>query len=73
MLASLRAPAAAQAPFLALPDELLVRILRRAWADRRPQSAADEVRAAAGLASVCRRVRALLHIHRVIGSGSGSG
>ena len=43
MLASLRAPAAAQAPFLALPDELLVRILRRAWADRRPQSAADEV------------------------------
>jgi len=60
LLASLRPPAAAQAPFLALPDELLVSILRRAWAVRRPQFAAAEVCAAAGLAFVCRRVRALL-------------
>ena len=51
---------AAQALFLALPDELLGSILRRAWADRPPRPAGEEVRAAAGLALVCRRVRALL-------------
>ena len=51
---------AAQAPFIALPDELLRGILLRAWADRPARPAAEEVRAAAGLASVCRRVRALL-------------
>jgi len=51
---------AAQALLLALPDELLRGILRRAWADRPARPAAEEVRAAAGLACVCRRVRALL-------------
>jgi len=51
---------AAQVPFLALPDDLLGGILRRAWADRPPRPAAAEVRAAADLASVCRRVRAML-------------
>jgi len=50
----------AQASLIALPDELLGRILRRAWADRPPRPAAEEVRAAAGLASVCRRWRELL-------------
>jgi len=35
-------------------------ILRRAWADRPPRPAADDVRAAAVLSCVCRRVRALL-------------
>jgi len=55
-----RALPAAQALLLALPDEVLGAILRRAWADRPPRPAAEEVRAAAGLASVCRRVRALL-------------
>jgi len=50
-------------PFIALPDELLGSILRRAWADRPPRPAAEEVRCAAGLASVCRRVRALLRAH----------
>jgi len=50
-------------PFIALPDELLRGILRRAWADRPPRPAAEEVRCAAGLASVCRRVRALLRAH----------
>jgi hypothetical protein len=53
----------AQVPFIALPDELLRGILRRAWADRPPRPAAEEVRCAAGLASVCRRVRALLRAH----------
>ncbi len=43
-----------------LPDELLGRILRRACADRPPRPAAEEVRCAADLASVCRRVRELL-------------
>jgi len=51
----------AQASFIALPDELLGRMLRRAWTDRPPRHAAEEVRSAAGLASVCRRVRKLLH------------
>jgi len=51
---------AAQVPFTTLPNELLGAILRRAWADRPPRPAAEEVRAAAGLASVCRRVRELL-------------
>jgi len=55
-----RALPAAQARFLALPNVLLGRILRRAWADRPRRPAAEEVRAAAGLASVCRRVRDLL-------------
>jgi len=45
---------------IALPDELLRGILRRAWADRPSRPAAEEVRAAAGLASVCRRWSALL-------------
>jgi len=44
----------------ALPDHLLRSILRRAWADRPPRPAAEEVRAAAILACVCRRVRELL-------------
>jgi len=52
---------AAQARLTALPDELLRGILRRAWADRPCRPAAKEVRCAAGLASVCRRVRDLLH------------
>jgi len=51
---------AAQASLIALPDELLRGILQRAWADRPPRVAAEEVRCAADLASVCRRVRALL-------------
>jgi len=51
---------AAQVPFMTLPDELLVAILRCVWADRPPRPAAEEVRAAAGLASVCRRARELL-------------
>ncbi len=51
---------AAQASLIALPDELLGSILRRAWADRLPRPAAEEVRAAAGLASVCRRWSELL-------------
>ncbi len=51
---------AAQALILALPDELLGSILRRAWADRPPRAAADEVRCAVGLATVCRRWRELL-------------
>ncbi len=51
---------AAQASLIALPNELLGGILRRAWAVRPPRPAAEEVRAAAGLALVCRRVRALL-------------
>jgi len=50
----------AQVSSVTLPDEVLVSILRRAWADRPPRPAAEEVRAAAGLASMCRRVRALL-------------
>jgi len=50
----------AQASLTALPDELLASILRRAWADRPPRPAAKEMRAAAGLASLCRRVRELL-------------
>jgi hypothetical protein len=50
----------AQASLTALPDELLGSILRRAWADRPPRPAAEEVRRAADLSSVCRRVRALL-------------
>ena len=50
----------AQASLIALPDELLGGILWRAWADRPPRAAAEEVRAAAGLASVCRRWRELL-------------
>ncbi len=45
---------------ITLPDKLLGRILRRAWADKRPRPAADEVRAAASLACVCRRMRAVL-------------
>ncbi len=56
------APLAAQASLTALPGELLVGILRRAWADRPLHFAAEEVRAAAGLASVCRRMRALLRV-----------
>jgi len=55
-----RALPAAQVPITTLPDELLGGILRRAWADRPLRPAAAEVRAAAGLASVCRRVRELL-------------
>jgi hypothetical protein len=55
-----RALPAAQVPFMTLPDELLGSILRRAWADRPPCPAAEEVRRAVGLASVCRRVRELL-------------
>jgi hypothetical protein len=55
-----RALPAAQAPFMTLPDELLGSILRRVWADRPPRPAAEEVRAAAGLACVCRHVRELL-------------
>ncbi len=51
---------AAQASFIALPDELLGGVLRRAWADRPRRPAAEEVRAAADLALVCRRVRELL-------------
>jgi len=51
---------AAQALILTLPDELLGSILRRAWADRPPRDAAEEVRCAVGLASVCRRWRELL-------------
>ena len=51
---------AAQLSFSALPNELVSGILRRAWADRPLSPAAKEVRAAAGLACVCRRVRALL-------------
>jgi len=51
---------AAQASLVALPDELLRGILRRAWADRPPQDAAGEVRRAANLALVCRRMRELL-------------
>ncbi len=52
---------AAQASLTALPDELLVSILRRAWAETPwTADAAGEVRAAAGLACVCRRWRALL-------------
>ncbi len=51
---------AAQALILALPDELLGTILRRAWADRPPRAAADEVRCAVCLATVCRRWRELL-------------
>ena len=47
-------------PFTTLPDELLGGILRRAWAGRPPRPAATEVRPAAGLALVCRRVRELL-------------
>jgi len=53
---------AAQGSFLALPDELLGRILRRAWADRPARPAAEEARHAAGLACLCRRVRALLRV-----------
>ena len=45
---------------IALPNELLGGILRRAWADRPRRPAAEELCAAAGLASVCRRMRALL-------------
>jgi len=52
--------AAAQVPLFELPDELLDRIVRRAWADRTPCPAAAEVRRAAGLACMCRRVRKLL-------------
>ncbi len=51
---------AAQASLITLPDELLCSILLRVWADRPARPAAEEVRAAAGLASVCRRARALL-------------
>ena len=51
---------AAQVSLITLPDELLGSILRRAWADRPLRPAADEVCRAAGLACVCRRVRALL-------------
>jgi len=51
---------AAQASLTALPDELLRGILQCAWADRPPHDAAEEVRAAVGLASVCRRTRELL-------------
>ncbi len=43
-----------------LPDELLGRILLRAWADRPQWRAAAEVRRAADLASMCRRWRKLL-------------
>ena len=39
---------------------MLRRILRRAWTDRPLRPATAEVRAAAGLARVCRRWRALL-------------
>ncbi len=49
-----------QVSLITLPDELLGRILRRAWADKPPRPAAEEVRAAASLACVCRRVRAVL-------------
>jgi len=52
---------AAQGSLIALPNELLGGILKRAWADRPPCDAREEIRAAAGLTSVCRRVRALLH------------
>jgi len=45
---------------ITLPDHLLCSILRRALADRPPRPAAEEVRAAAGLACMCRRVRELL-------------
>jgi len=57
-------PPAAQATLLALPDELLGRILQCAWAET-PWSddAAEEVRCAADLASVCRRMRELLRAH----------
>jgi hypothetical protein len=58
--ASRSAPCCAQVSLIALPDELLGRILRRAWADRPPCTAAEEVRRAAGLACVCRRMRELL-------------
>jgi hypothetical protein len=51
---------AAQASLIALPDELLRSILRRAWAERPPHGAAGEVCRAANLALVCRRVRELL-------------
>ncbi len=51
---------AAQASFITLPDELLRTILPRAWADRPRRQAAEEVRAVAGLACVCRRVCNLL-------------
>ena len=49
-----------QALLIALPNELLGSILRRAWADRPARPAAEEARVAAGLASLCRRVRKLL-------------
>jgi hypothetical protein len=45
---------------MTLPDDLLGRILARAWADRPPRCASEELRAAAGLACMCRRTRALL-------------
>ncbi len=51
---------AAQASLTSLPEDLIVSILRRAWADRPPRPAAEEVRAAAGLSCVCGRMRALL-------------
>ena len=55
-----RALPVAQVSLITLPDELLGGILQRAWADRPPCDAREEVRTAAGLASVCRRWRALL-------------
>ncbi len=54
------APLPAQGLFLALPDKLLGRILRRAWVDRPARPAAEEARHAAGLACLCRRVRTLM-------------
>ncbi len=55
---------AAQATLIALPDELLGRILQCAWAETPwSDTAAEEVRRAADLASVCRRMRELLRAH----------
>ncbi len=51
---------AAQASLITLPDELLCSVLLHVWADRPLHPAAEEVRAAAGLACVSGRVRKLL-------------
>jgi len=53
-------PLAAQVSLVTLPDELLRGILRRAWTDRPLRPAVEEMRCAAGLARVCRRMRDLL-------------
>jgi len=46
-----------------LADELILGIFERAWACRGPLKGAEEVRRAADLHNVCRRVRGMLRAH----------